>query len=1501
MSEDQHIDDDDNYSQSLLSGGTSMEGSASSAPIAIATHVEPPQQNDQQPQQQAQAQAQYNSSDSKHSEAEISALSAAKAETASTTKPAANMNTAARSSNGGIGEGSEGLQSNSAVTLPKQQAQSEAQAQVESHPVLYANSNSTATAATTVRPFRMHLLSKKTRKRKLGQASLSSSSSSGSSSSDGSEDELEEERIASAKAAAALNLSPHHQAALGRTGLHTTIIQKDYSNSSHETAPSSTSAAPSDKQQQHPQKRANTNQHENPVVNTASAAANSNDSKVSSPSSPPSGDTDTATSSTAAVTTAAPASPPTTATTTANSNEASPASPGTSTAPQPEGWRVKLYRLNADGSWDDCGTGRIVCLYRPPIPGAANNSKAAGVVMATAGNGSGAPADDGDADDSESSDAAAAAAGGANSGTGTSGDSWLYQETGEATLCVHAEVSKQSRQPRVLLRTRILLRDAYQRQGENIITWCEPYYGRGNNNNSNNNDAGGGPLSQHPNQQGSSQQQQGGVDLALSFQDNAGCLDIWRQITHVQGRAADLLRQDTTRSSNNSGNGNSDENASNNDGGNSVQDMAAQVAAQHHADLQRQQQHEFWAHLTEDQQHQQQQQLQDSENGMSFGPGSNSYMEAAQSLPNPPTLQCLEEIADTFAALQHIQQRESLAIWISKDDCAYLKLLLELFPAAEARGDYGKLATLAACVKTVLLLNEPPILELIVTSPNVFEEVCSCLEYDPDLREKANHRWFLRDRAKFRTVVPMEDPELIDAIHRSFRVNYLRDTLLRPTMDESSLSTLSSLQTFTHADVVKGVTVSESSDVSLKDSYLVRVIRMLGVELHAITILEWAELEAQVPEATVKTESFRQDELPTDPSIVMVKNAVTTSATWSQYLAPQDSSLSSRRMRRRGCLSFLKELFNMVRISLQQSDKDDFFSVICSLDVDLNDDNEIADNVSQTSQTVEVGSYAGSVKSERLDEKSETAHFDLPAPISPVNLLSLMGSVLSDPNTDVTEKGSVLEIIAGVAMHNPSLIRLNCLEFNDMWMKEGRSATRRDANEFTGRPDPNEKKQILFLCPRNDLLASLLFLLDVETDAGVLLQVSEIMRIILDADMMGDHGPMNAAFADEAEPPGSVHSPPHDQHNQPSGAGATTTDQKKFLSMFYEHYVEWLVAPFQYSILHPVRRVPDHVLWTPSESPLMQRIMTSFRKGITKEDALFREVPGCAIRSSFAVELLSFCVRAHLYRMKFFLLKSRVLGNVLKLLRPHPNARVISGDRCLKLAALRFLRAILSVNDEFYHRHIIQHNLFAPVFEAFRANPVGDNLVSSAIVEMCDFIHGENIKSLLEYIVTKHLSASNPETEVPSLEDVSSPYVSTLTVLRKAYEANLNATRKAQESENGHSSPGGSRFFPGGHAARVLSGKALEDQRKFREVDNEESYFDSDDDESNIVVPAAIDEVAARQGEREMHRTPRMFSLAQAPLLNHMEEPNDNDDRDVVSMEEGPLDGDAGSEVEKKD
>ena len=815
-----------------------------------------------------------------------------------------------------------------------------------------------------------------------------------------------------------------------------------------------------------------------------------------------------------------------------------------------------------------------------------------------------------------------------------------------------------------------------------------------------------------------------------------------------------------------------------------------------------------------------------------------------------------------------MQQRESMTMFISQNDCHYLKSLLSLFPPAEAQGDYGSLATLAACVKTILLLNDPSILELIVNDELVFEGICTALEYDPDLRDKANHRWFLRERAKFRTVALMEDEELVGAIHRSFRVNYLKDTLLRPTMDESSLSTLSSLQTFTHADVVKGVTMSpvesdERGDL-LRDSYLAKVIRILGHEMDDICNLEWNELQALQEESSgdkdvrfllakrQREESSSSSSRDLSTIIASGKYSQKLSTIWKQHLAPQDDSMASRRIRRRGSLSFLRELFNMVRVSLHQTDKDDFFAVLVSMEVDL--------SYSKDSQNT--------VKYANVTKKSSS---------KPVNFLLLLATVLSDPETDVTDKGLVLEIIAGIAMHDPSLIRRKCLDFNAS-----------SKNDRLARPMPNGKKQVVFQCPPNDLLASLLYLLAMEIDAGILLQVSEIMRIILDTDVMGDNRPMNTGFADEAEgiPPSGGHNPPHDQHPNPNGSGNTTsTEQDKFLSLFYEHYVQWLAAPFQFTILYPLLRFPTEIFHGKKKSEIMQTMIRRFEKGEYHEEPLLHRVPFSALRSSFAVELLSFCVRAHQYRMKTYLLRSRVLGKVLKLIKPSALPRSTSGDRCLKLAALRFLRAVLSVDEDKYHRLIIQDDLFGPVFEAFRANPVGDNLVSSSIVEMCDFINSKNMNSLIEYIVTKHISVTGAEAPVPSLEDVSSPYVSTLTCLRHAYET---LVREQSTQANFNQSRGGSETtgLPNtvlGRASRVVTNeKALEDQRKFREVDQEESYFDCDDeDEDDIggtVQPVALDANTAinplpatrtggqQQLATEMHKTGRMFSLSQADI-----------------------------------
>ena len=49
---------------------------------------------------------------------------------------------------------------------------------------------------------------------------------------------------------------------------------------------------------------------------------------------------------------------------------------------------------------------------------------------------------------------------------------------------------------------------------------------------------------------------------------------------------------------------------------------------------------------------------------------------------------------------------------------------------------------------------------------------------------------------------------------------------------------------------------------------------------------------------------------------------------------------------------------------------------------------------------------------------------------------------------------------------------------------------------------------------------------------------------------------------------------------------------------------------------------------------------------------------------------------------------------------------------------------MLSVKDEFFHRHIVQYNLLDPVFDLFRvySASVGNNLLSSAILEVRSFM-----------------------------------------------------------------------------------------------------------------------------------------------------------------------------------
>lgn len=56
------------------------------------------------------------------------------------------------------------------------------------------------------------------------------------------------------------------------------------------------------------------------------------------------------------------------------------------------------------------------------------------------------------------------------------------------------------------------------------------------------------------------------------------------------------------------------------------------------------------------------------------------------------------------------------------------------------------------------------------------------------------------------------------------------------------------------------------------------------------------------------------------------------------------------------------------------------------------------------------------------------------------------------------------------------------------------------------------------------------------------------------------------------------------------------------------------------------------------------------------------------------------------------------------------------------LGALRFMRRIIGLKDEFYNRYITKGNLFEPVINALLDNGTRYNLLNSAVIELFEFI-----------------------------------------------------------------------------------------------------------------------------------------------------------------------------------
>lgn len=234
-------------------------------------------------------------------------------------------------------------------------------------------------------------------------------------------------------------------------------------------------------------------------------------------------------------------------------------------------------------------------------------------------------------------------------------------------------------------------------------------------------------------------------------------------------------------------------------------------------------------------------------------------------------------------------------------------------------------------------------------------------------------------------------------------------------------------------------------------------------------------------------------------------------------------------------------------------------------------------------------------------------------------------------------------------------------------------------------------------------------------------------------------------------------------------ASVNKSEKTDFLNHFYKHCMHVFVNPLLSNT------VPD--------SP-------------EKSDSCTVQVLGLIL------ELLSFFVESHTYHIKNYILHKDLLRRILMLIK--------SRHTFLKLCALRFMRKIIALKDEFYNRYIIRGNLFAPVVDALMSNYDRYNLLNSAILEMFEFIKIEDVKSLCNHVV---------ENFATTLDQIT--YVKTFKALKVRYDQHQDRLRDRANIEPVTSILRGN---PGNRFRR--------DERALDE--DEEMWFNEDGDEDDI-------------------------------------------------------------------
>ncbi|KAF0929106.1 hypothetical protein E2562_015213 [Oryza meyeriana var. granulata] len=129
-------------------------------------------------------------------------------------------------------------------------------------------------------------------------------------------------------------------------------------------------------------------------------------------------------------------------------------------------------------------------------------------------------------------------------------------------------------------------------------------------------------------------------------------------------------------------------------------------------------------------------------------------------------------------------------------DRDFFPKLLDIFRICEDLENLDDLHMIFKLVRGIILLNSSSIFDKIFSDEFILD-IIGALEYDPDVPKVQKHRTFLKDHVVFKEAIPIKNVSVVSKIHQTYRIGYLKDVILPRVLDDA---TLASLNTMIHSN-----------------------------------------------------------------------------------------------------------------------------------------------------------------------------------------------------------------------------------------------------------------------------------------------------------------------------------------------------------------------------------------------------------------------------------------------------------------------------------------------------------------------------------------------------------------------------------------------------------------------------------------------------------------------------------------------------------------------------